>query len=99
MQQRDFQKGERWEVIAEGARLTGWRPVAPWTLEGLSIPLKVGDVLTCDGVSMTRGDGVPIVKWRDENGEHLAQDCEFSPSVGNMWVTAPADGFLRLLDH
>lgn len=46
---------------------------------------------------MSGGDGVPIIKWSDENGKPLAGDCEFHPQTGGMWASAPADGYLELV--
>lgn len=91
-------KGRRFLVVRPGAKLTGMQPIAPNVQQGWEKKLGVGDVLTCAGVSMTFGDGVPVVKWLDAEGNHLANDCTFSPSTGGMWNMAPADGYLELLD-
>ena len=52
------------------------------------------EMITCAGVAMTAGDGVPIVQWLDENGTRLANDCEFQPDDGRTWGSLPAEGFL-----
>jgi len=43
---------------------------------------------------MTAGDGVPIVKWLDEDGTVLANDCEFQPDDGRAWGSMPTAGYL-----
>jgi hypothetical protein len=87
-------RGDR--VIREGARLTGMVPVAPYTQQGWSKQLHVGDVITCAGSGMTFGDGVPALKWKDENGQWLANDCIFQPVQGGMWSgQIPEDGYLQ----
>lgn len=93
--QKDFLKGRKYQVIKPGI-LSGWSPVQGG-MKGFSQPMDVGAVLTCDGVSMSSGDGVPVVKWLDENGGHIAIDCEFRPSVGSMWSSFPHPGHLELV--
>lgn len=91
-----FEKGKRYRVIRPGARLSGMQPARPGTLQGWKRDLAVGDILTCLGTSMTRGDGVPAVKWADENGEQLAVDCTFDPVSGGLWSgQVPVDGYLE----
>jgi hypothetical protein len=96
MRARDYKKGQRYRVIREGARLRGMQPVGPHTQQGWRRELEVGDVITCLGTSMTFGDGVPAVKWGDEDGAWLANDCIFSPASGGLWGgQPPADGYLE----
>lgn len=97
MQQQDFRDGQRWKVIKEGARLSGWRPCGPGAQEGWGLDLPIGAIISCKGRSMSGGDGVPLIKWADENGKHLAGDCEFHPHAGGMWASAPTDGYLELI--
>jgi hypothetical protein len=59
--------------------------------------LRVGTVLACSGIEWTYGDGVPVVKWLDECGKWLANDCELRPATANMWSSAPQDGYLELV--
>ncbi|WP_306150708.1 hypothetical protein [Roseovarius sp. MMSF_3281] len=94
MKQRIFKAGQQWRVIKQGARLSGMQPAGYCAQQGWSMALEVGTVLTCAGVSMSFGDGVPLVKWLDAEGKHLANDCTFHPSNGAMWWNAPAPGWL-----
>lgn len=80
-----YEAGKKYRVTREGARLTGMQPIAPYVQQGWSRDLHIGDVLTCAGRSMTMGDGVPALKWKDENGEWLANDCLFQPGQGGLW--------------
>ena len=45
--------------------------------------------LLCNGVQMTFGDGVPVVKWLTKDGKWIANDCEFLPKQGGMWFGVP----------
>lgn len=90
-----YEAGKKYRVVKEGARLTGMQPTAPYVQQGWSKDLHVGDVLTCAGSSMTRGDGIPALKWKDENGEWLSNDCLFEPVQGGLWGgQVPAEGYL-----
>lgn len=96
MNRRDYKKGQRYRVVKAGAHLHGMQPVAPCVQQGWRKDLKVGDILTCQGESMTFGDGVPALKWADEDGQWLANDCLFSPIQGGMWGgQVPEDGYLE----
>lgn len=91
-----YQKGRRFRVVREGARLSGMQPHPSGALVGWSVPLLVDTVLTCLGTSWTRGDGVPAVKWGDCNGKPLAIDCIFFPVQGGMWDgRKPLPGYLE----
>jgi hypothetical protein len=91
-----YEKGKKYRVVRAGARLSGYRPTAPYCQEGWSRSLEVGEVITCAGDSMTFGDGVPAIKWLDANGKWIANDCLFHPVKGGMWGgQVPADGFLE----
>jgi len=94
MKQRDFKPGQKWRVIREGARLSGMKPCGYGAQCGWGMSVPVGTVLTVQGTLMTFGDGVPVVKWLDGNGNWIANDCEFHPSDGGMWSSAPRDGYL-----
>jgi hypothetical protein len=92
---KDFCKGTRWRVIRSGARLWGWTSI-PGGQQGWGLDLPLGMILTCEGSSMTSGDGVPAIKWTDENGKFLVSDCTFRPVKGGMWGgQVPADGYLE----
>lgn len=95
MIQRDFKAGQKWRVAIDGAFLSGMKPTGPYAQQGWAMRAPNGTVLTCTGVQMTFGDGVPTVKWADADGEWLANDCTFSPSTGGMWFQAPIDGALQ----
>jgi hypothetical protein len=94
MIQRDFKPGQKWRVVADDVQLSGMKPTGPYAQQGWAMRVPRGTVLTCTGCQMTFGDGVPVVKWADENGKWLANDCTLSPSEGGMWSEAPADGTL-----
>lgn len=88
MNQSLYVKGDRYRVVKAGCRLEGMQPIQGGQ-RGWGKMLAVGDVLTCDGRSMTFGDGVPVIKWQDENGNFLANDCCFVPALGGMWTSYP----------
>jgi hypothetical protein len=91
-----YEKGKKYRVVKEGGRLWGMKSTAPYCQTGWGKNLSVGEIITCAGSSMTMGDGVPAMKWLDENGEYLANDCLFSPVQGGMWGgQLPEDGFLE----
>lgn len=91
-----FEKGKKYRVVKSGARLYGYKPIAPYCEEGWGKTLEVGEILTCAGSSMTMGDGVPAIKWKDSDGNWLANDCLFSPVQGGMWGgQVPEDGYLE----
>lgn len=91
-----YERGQRYRVVKAGASLSGMKPIAPNCQQGWSMPLNVGDVITCTGKGMTFGDGVPALKWADENGQRLANDCLFRPAQGGMWGgQVPAEGYLE----
>lgn len=96
MNRRDYKKGRRYRVVRAGARLRGMQPISSCAQQGWRKDLEVGEILTCLGESMTFGDGVPAIKWGDETGEWLANDCIFSPVTGGLWGgQVPADGYLE----
>jgi hypothetical protein len=91
-----FTKGRRFRVAAAGVTLHGTQPVRGGGHQGWKKVLSVGDVLTCDGTSMTSGDGVPAVKWRGAGGEYLAGDCTAARVIGGTWDgQVPAPGQLE----
>lgn len=92
-----YEKDKKYRVIKDGAQLYGMKPTAPYCQTGWRKKLEVGEVITCAGCSMTFGDGIAALKWNDENGEWLANDCMFKPVKGNeLWgMQEPADGFLE----
>lgn len=93
-----YEKGRKYRVVKPGAKLSGYKPTAPYVQEGWSKRLEVGEILTCAGSNMTMGDGVPALKWNDEHGKWIANDCLFRPVKGGMWGgQVPEDGFLEEL--
>lgn len=99
MRARDYLAGRKYRVIKEGAQLTGMQPAGPNCQQGWSQKLQVGDVLTYAGQSMTFGDGVPAMKWKDAAGQWIANDCLFRPAQGGMWGgQVPEDGYLEPVD-
>lgn len=96
MKQSYFRPGQRWTVTSETGALWGMQPHADGGLIGWKRDLKQGEIITCAGVSMSRNDGVPLVKWNDGADKPLAIDCEFRPSNNSMWSSAPEDGQLQL---
>ena len=91
-----YKAGERYRVIRDGCKLFGMTPIHGGH-QGWSMRLAKGEIITCQGKSMTFGDGVPVVKWADANGKFLAADCEFHPSTGGMWSQRPQDDCLELV--
>jgi hypothetical protein len=91
-----YERGRKYRVIKAGAKLSGTKPVAPYCSQGFGKRLEVGEVITCAGSAMTFGDGVPALKWNDENDKWIANDCLFSPVKGGMWGgQIPEDGYLE----
>lgn len=82
---KQFVRGKKFRVIAEGSYIHGMVPIAPYCQQGFSEPLAVGTILTCAGESMTYGDGVPAIKWLREDGKPICNDAIFSNVVGGMW--------------
>jgi hypothetical protein len=96
----DYPKGSRWRVTMPGAKLWGMVAAGRGCYEGWNKHLQVGDIITSDGTSMTSGDGVPAIKWLDENGDMLAVDCCFAPTKGGMWDgEVPEDGYLEPVEE
>jgi hypothetical protein len=93
-EKRQFVRGDRYRVVREGCYLRGMRPIGPGVESLWRRELGAGDVITCAGVAMTAGDGVPVVQWLDEDGTRLANDCEFQPDDGRTWGSMPVEGFL-----
>lgn len=87
-----FDRGRKFRVTRPGAHIDGLRPVSPWTQQPFRLDLKVGTVLTCDGISKTHGDGYPMVKWLDANGEWICNDAIFHPS---NTMGHPGHGFME----
>ena len=89
---------EACEVFArEGARIVALDvDEAAVADTAMAVQAGGGDILTCAGSSMTFGDGVPALKWTDENGDWIANDCTFTPVQGGMWSgQIPEDGYLE----
>jgi len=93
-EKRQFAHGDRYRVVREGCYPRGLRPTGPGIESLWQRDLRVVDIITCAGVAMTAGDGVPIVQWLDEDGTRLANDCEFQPDDGRTWGSFPAEGCL-----
>lgn len=96
----NYEKGRRYRVVRAGARLRGMQPAGRGCQRGWRKDLAVGEILTCSGTSMTFGDGVPALKWADEDGKWLANDCIFDPVAGGMWSgQKPVEGYLELVEE
>lgn len=80
-----FENGRKFRVVVAGLKVSGMKPVAPYTQQGWSEQLPIGTVLTCDGTSMTFGDGVPALKWRDAHGSFICNDALIEPHMPGMW--------------
>lgn len=95
-----FVPGRKFCVIKAGASVGGMKPIGPGCHQGWHQKLEIGDVLICDGQSMTFGDGVPAVKWRMNSDDgHRIRDCIFSPVSGGMWGGQfPVPGYLEPAD-
>lgn len=91
MRAKDYITGSRWRVVKPGASIVGMKPDGPGCFRGFRLDLAVGTVLTCLGVSMTFGDGVPALKWGDADGHWICNDALFEPHVGGMWEGLPPD--------
>lgn len=75
-------KGARYRVLKPGARLTGWKPIAPWTQAGASVALEPGDVLEYLGMQYSGGsDGIDVHAFRLVSREHenVPYCTDFSP--------------------
>jgi hypothetical protein len=83
-----YRQGRRFRVTKEGARIVGLLPSAEGQ-QGYWQALAPGDILTCRGVSMTFGDGVPAIKWNDAQDQWICNDAIFEPYIGSMWDGMP----------
>ena len=99
MRPAEYRPGMKFRVVKEGARLRGMElvPDVHYTAyQGFRYDLRVGDVITCVGSSMTMGDGVPAVKWQDPREGGRGFDVLFDPHAGGMWGgLPPEDGYLE----
>lgn len=84
-----YPAGSRWRVIKEGAYIDGMVPAGRSVQTGFRLDLEVGTILTSAGRSMTMGDGVPALKWREADNAWICNDALFHPHVGGIW-----DGYL-----
>lgn len=91
-----YEKSEKYRVVKQSCSLQGMKPVIGGQ-QGWARKLTVGEVLTCAGTAWTSGDGVPVIKWLDADGNWIANDCEFQPSTGGMWSQRPSDDCLELV--
>ena len=71
-----YRRGSKWRVVKPGARIVGMKSSGSFSFTGFALDLPVGTVLTCEGSSMTFGDGYPVLKWRDENNRPICMDAE-----------------------
>lgn len=85
--QRDFKEGQKWQ-ITRPSKLSGMQAI-PGGQQGWGRDVPAGTILTCSGVRWTFGDGVPVVKWLDADGNHIASDCTLLPAEGGMWSSVP----------
>lgn len=93
-----FVRGKQFRCLVP-VKLWGMQPAGPGVQRGWSAVMPEGTVLTCAGESMTFGDGVPAVKWLDENGKHIANDCLVRDVVGGMWGgQLPRPGLLEVVE-
>jgi hypothetical protein len=97
----EYAPGGKFRVVKEGARLSGWTPMAPSAWSGWSQVLHVGDVIECRGFGPGFGSDPGYgVEWTSEQArEAHAGSCDFWPSVGGMWSYHPAAGFLEPVDE
>ena len=64
-----YVRGERYTVVRDGGYLRGLWPAGPGMEALWRKDLRIGDVITCASSAFTAGDGVPIIRWRDADGE------------------------------
>lgn len=96
IRREEYAPGARFVVAREWCWLDGMQPAGRGAFTGWRRDLHIGDVIEVATIGMTFGDGVPAIKWGDENGEWLASDCTFRPVQGGMWGgQVPADGCLQ----
>lgn len=92
-----YAPGAKFRVIAEGARLSGWKPYAPSAFQGWSQTLHVGDVIECTGYGAGFGSDPGYgVEWTSEQAraDH-ASSVDFRPQIGGAWAYRPGPGFLE----
>lgn len=100
MTMTDFTQGRRFRVVKDGAALTGMVAAGVGMWRPLRMELPVGSIITCLGRAMSWGsDGVPVIVWGDQDGVAFAPDAEFSPRVGDLWVSVPDPDFLNVLEE
>jgi hypothetical protein len=86
-----YRQGRHFRVLREGAQITGMVPAPGGGQQGFRRALHPGELLTCRGVSMTFGDGVPAIKWNDADDQWICNDAIFEPHTGGMWGGMPPD--------
>jgi hypothetical protein len=94
--------GARYRVIREGAQLSGWRSIAPYTQQGWNRPLRVGEILRYEGLHYSGGsDGFDLEKFTPENPHHDYEAfAEFHPTAdpADIWTTRPDPSYLERVD-
>lgn len=94
--------GARYRVVREGATLSGWRPIAPYSEQSWRRQLHVGEIIRYDGLGYSGGsDGIDIEKFTPEELHHdYETSATFRPTAnpGNIWITRPDPSFLEGVD-
>ncbi len=96
---QQFVRGAKFRVIKAGANISGMKPHGPNCQVGYREILEVGRIIVCSGDSMTYGDGVPAIKWENENRQAICNDAIFSHCLGGMWSGHyPEPGWLESVE-
>jgi len=103
MEALELVKGRRYRVARPGARLTGWKPVAPYAQQGCAVSLEVGDEVEYIGMRYSGGsDGIDVHAFALRSRETEDSRCctEFlprHPDRQTIFDTRPHPEFLEAL--
>lgn len=100
-----LEKGRRYRVTREGARLEGWKPCGPSAQTGATVRLDVGDEVEYLGWRYSGGsDGIDVHAFRlaSREAEDAAYCFEFAPlhpERRTIFDTRPHPEFLERVEQ
>lgn len=95
-----YERGRQYRVIKGGAQLSGVVPKPGYRI-GDSVPLSVGDVITCDGKYNGFGSdpGYYMHFHSDTTLNKGMADVHFVPCWNLIWDGTPLDGYLEPINQ
>lgn len=97
----EYKVGAKFRVIRGGARLSGFKPIAPYTQQGWRQDLAVGDVIECTGYGPGWGSdpGYGIGFTSEQSLAEHVNAVDFWPSAGGPFSFRPAPGYLESVEE